>query len=186
MKKTLKALEAMTAGELEAKAQSGNDKPRRIPTRTKRQTKGTKGAQQAGNGANRDITPEEMEKITRQFFRNVAKATMSETFLAIQQIINDVHIMETGENFKNPDLDLIHDIFEMPEEKSLTFTAGHLSRLFNSLICFSQSAAIEEILHFYKMFFPDDSRTIFRLAMTAGYILDSGTIKAHLQEIKTK
>jgi hypothetical protein len=38
----------------------------------------------------------------------------------------------------------------------------------------------------YKMFFPDDSRTIFRLAMTAGYILDSGSVREHLREDKTK
>ena len=186
MKQTLKALEGMTAGDLAAKAQSGNNKPRKAPTHTKRQTKGKKSKQQAGSMAKCDISPEEMETITREYFRNVAKATMSETFLSIQQTINDISTQETGANYRSPEIDLIHEIIEMPEEKRLTFNAGRLSRLFDSVISFSHSAAIEEILHFYKMFFPDDSRAIFRLAMTAGYILDSGSVREHLREDKTK
>ena len=126
MKQTLKTLEGMTAGDLEAKANRGN--------------KGKKSIQHSGNETNN----------------------------------------------RTLDIELIHEIFEMPKEKSLTIKAGELSRIFNSFTSFTHSAAIEEILHFYKMFFPDDSRTIFRLAMTAGYILDSGSVREHLREVKTK
>lgn len=187
MKKILKTLETMTAGELEAKAQTANGKPRKAPTRAKSKTKGTKGKGSKGSSGNNGnpapvaMSAETMEEITRQYFRNVAAATFSETFRDLQKSITDPHIMETGTDYSRKEIDEIENILEMPEEKKMTFTAGQLQNLFKCQSETCRSSAIEETIHFYQMFFPDDSRTHFRLAVTAGYILDSGRLKEALR-----
>lgn len=184
MKKILKALETMTAGELEAKAQSANDKPRKAPTRAKSKTKGTKGKGNKGNSGNPapgSMSAETMEEITLQYFRNVAKVTTEETFTRLQQSITDPHIIETGTDYTKEEFDEIENILVMPEEKKLIFTAGHLQQLFKYQANRSFSTCIEETLHFYQKFFPEDSRSHFRLAVTAGYILDSGRLKEYLR-----
>lgn len=184
MKKILKSLETMTAGELEAKAQSANDKPRKAPIKAKSKTKGTKGKGSSGNRGNSApvaMSAETMEEITLQYFRNIANVTFSDTFQKLQQSITDPHIMETGTDYSRKELDEILDILDMPEEKKMTFTAGHLQNLFKYQADHSRSSGIEETIHFYQMFFPDDSRSLFRLAITAGYILDSGRLKEHLR-----
>jgi hypothetical protein len=201
---TLAALETMTAGELEAKEQSANDKPRKAPIKANSKTKGTKTKGSRGNppshakskttgtkgkgskGSRGNSTPaamsaETMEEITLQYFRNVANVTFSDTFQKLQQSITDPHIMETGTDHSRKELEEIIDILDMPEEKKMTFTAGHLQNLFKYQADHGRSSGIEETIHFYQMFFPDDSRSLFRLAITAGYILDSGRLKEHLR-----
>lgn len=159
---------------LEAKA----SKPRKSATPTKRQGK-TKGSN-SGNPAPATMTAEEKER-TLQYFRKVSSITCSSTFSDLQKSILDPHIIEDGESRIDPDFKTTLEITEYSPCKRFTYTAEQLQRFFDSCAKNGFNSAIEEIFHFYSMFFPDDSKAIFRLAVTAGYILDSGRLKEHLR-----